>query len=288
MAGTTNYLELKAADPDYWNMYKRRLTYTCPRGYVLEQPAVHYEQPDPIPEELDTFEVECAANAVWTPRPLNGLDYMPYCIRNGIFLNISSSCIEIFLAINCTEAPFPSFQNDLLMSNWTGIAGVHPRPFATAIKYYCRREGWGFPSTGLNETQISCLWDGQWSNDVNIETCISKNQTDQTDHHPIISELPCKTPPPPSLPGEGAEMNYGPEVTTYRCPNGLEWSNGQWPYLENECLNKKWQYRTSLPACRSQLSHFIFYIFQLNFPERSCGQDRPEAFMGMDIDWPYR
>ena len=56
-------------------------------------------------------------------------------------------------------------------------------------------------------------------------------------------------------------MNYGPEVTTYRCPNGLEWSNGQWPYLENECLNKKWQYRTSLPACRSQLSHFIFYVF---------------------------
>ena len=89
VAGTTNYLELKAADPDYWNMFRRRLTYTCPRGYVLEQPAVHYEQPDPIPEELDTFEVECAANAVWTPRPLNGLDYMPYCIRNGIFRNIS-------------------------------------------------------------------------------------------------------------------------------------------------------------------------------------------------------
>ena len=82
-AGTTNYLELKAADPDYWNMYQRRLTYTCPRGYVIEQPAgVNYEQPDPIPVELETFEVECAANAVWTPRPLNGLDYMPYCIRN--------------------------------------------------------------------------------------------------------------------------------------------------------------------------------------------------------------
>ena len=77
----------------------------------------------------------------------------------------------------------------------------------------------------------------------------------------IISELPCKTPPPPSLPGEGAEMNYGPEVTTYRCPNGLEWSDGQWPYLENECLNKKWQYRTSLPACRSQLRGFRFPFF---------------------------
>ena len=82
-AGTINYLDLKAADPDYWNMYERRLTYTCPRGYVIEQPSVHYEQPDPIPEELESFEVECAANAVWTPRPLNGMDYMPYCIRNN-------------------------------------------------------------------------------------------------------------------------------------------------------------------------------------------------------------
>ena len=52
------------------------------------------------------------------------------------------------------------------------------------------------------------------------------------------------------LAGEGAERNYGPEVTTYRCPNGYEWSNGQWPYLENECLNRKWSHKT-LPECRS-------------------------------------
>ena len=65
-------------------------------------------------------------------------------------------------------------QNDLGMSNWTGVDGEDPRPFATQIVYFCRREGWGYPSTGANETWINCQWDGQWSNDVNIEQCVSK------------------------------------------------------------------------------------------------------------------
>ena len=82
--------------------------------------------------------------------------------------------IDFFVAINCTEAPFPVYQNDLGMSNWTGTDGIDPRPYATRIRYYCRREGWGYPSTGNNDFNITCQWDGQWSNDVNIETCVSK------------------------------------------------------------------------------------------------------------------
>lgn len=97
----------------------------------------------------------------------------------------------MFAAINCTEAPFPVYQNDLGMSNWTGVDGVDPRPYATAIKYFCRRKvlifffnflffnflfskGWGYPTTGANETTIYCRWDGTWSNDANIESCISE------------------------------------------------------------------------------------------------------------------
>ena len=83
-------------------------------------------------------------------------------------------CNIWFSAINCTEAPFPVYQNDLGMSNWTGVDGVHPRPYATAIKYFCRRKGWGYPTIGDNETTIYCRWDGTWSNDANIESCISK------------------------------------------------------------------------------------------------------------------
>ena len=174
-AGTTNYLELKAADPKSWNSYQKRLTYTCPLGYVIEVPGGNYnEQPDPISKDLQTFEVECAANAAWTPRPLDGGNYMPSCIRKDSVNSSMSVSNILFAAINCTEAPFPVYQNDLGMSNWTGVDGVDPRPYATAIKYFCRRKGWGYPTTGDNETTIYCRWDGTWSNDANIESCISK------------------------------------------------------------------------------------------------------------------
>ena len=66
-----------------------------------------------------------------------------------------------------------------------------------------------------------------------------------------ILELPCVDAPPPALEGEGTERNYGPDVTTYRCPNGYMWSTGHWPYLELECLNRKWA-PPSLPDCISK------------------------------------
>ena len=56
--------------------------------------------------------------------------------------------------------------------NWTET-GEDPRPYATAIEYYCPRKGWGYPSTGEDRTTIYCQQDGTWSNDVNIESCIS-------------------------------------------------------------------------------------------------------------------
>lgn len=66
----------------------------------------------------------------------------------------------------------------------------------------------------------------------------------------ISLELPCPEKPPPATDGEGSERNYGPEITTYRCPNGYMWDMGKgiWPYLEMECLNKKWA-PSSLPPC---------------------------------------
>ena len=76
-------------------------------------------------------------------------------------------------AINCTEPPYAVRNNDMGMFNWTGIDGRDPRPYSTAIKYFCPRAGWGYPSTGDNETTIYCQQDGTWSNDANIETCIS-------------------------------------------------------------------------------------------------------------------
>ena len=60
------------------------------------------------------------------------------------------------------------------MFNWTGVDGEDPRPYATAIHYYCPKEGWGYPSSGENEKTIHCQTDGTWSNEANIETCISE------------------------------------------------------------------------------------------------------------------
>ena len=105
------------------------------------------------------------------------------------------------------------------MFNWTGISGVDPRPYATAIKYYCPRPGWGYPSNGENETTIYCQQDGTWSNDANIETCISMllliflvvgiNKC-------LFPELPCPSAPPPAPDGEGSERIFGAEITLYR------------------------------------------------------------------------
>ena len=59
---------------------------------MIERPNGDYsEQPDPIPEDPYTFEVECAADARWTPRPLHGGTVMPRCIRkNGVNISYSS------------------------------------------------------------------------------------------------------------------------------------------------------------------------------------------------------
>ena len=80
--GTIDTEDRKLEDPLSWNTFRRRLTYTCPTGYVIENPnGVYNEQPDPIPEEKFTFEVECESDARWTPKPLHGGTVMPRCIR---------------------------------------------------------------------------------------------------------------------------------------------------------------------------------------------------------------
>ena len=76
-------------DPQLWNSFEKRLVYTCPVGFVIEQPGgMDSEQPDPIPVEQESFEVECAADARWTPRPLHGGTIMPACIRELLYLNL--------------------------------------------------------------------------------------------------------------------------------------------------------------------------------------------------------
>ena len=56
--GTIDWEEKKAGDPERWNAFQSRLTYTCPVGFVIEVPGGrHNEQQDPIPVEQESFEV---------------------------------------------------------------------------------------------------------------------------------------------------------------------------------------------------------------------------------------
>jgi hypothetical protein len=55
--GTIDWRERKEEDPERWNAYEKRVTYTCPIGFVIDRPDRHNEQQDPIPTEAETFEV---------------------------------------------------------------------------------------------------------------------------------------------------------------------------------------------------------------------------------------
>ena len=152
--GTTNVEEVKAANSS-WNSWLGEVMYTCPKGYV-EAPGTFMEQSDPVTNDKDlkSFTIQCGDNAVWTPRPPHGGTSMPRCIP-----------------INCTEIPFPVENNDLGKYNWTGVQGIDPRPYATGIRYWYPRNGWGFPSNGEWEVYIYCEMDGYWSNLDTIEQC---------------------------------------------------------------------------------------------------------------------
>ena len=62
--GTINWEERKAADPERWNAFRSQLTYTCPVGFVIETPGRHDEQPEPIPETQEEFQVGTKFN-IW-------------------------------------------------------------------------------------------------------------------------------------------------------------------------------------------------------------------------------
>lgn len=61
------------------------------------------------------------------------------------------------------------------MYNWTAVDGVDPRPYAAAILYYCPRDYWAYPTSGLSQVMVYCQRDGTWSNTVNIELCQSNS-----------------------------------------------------------------------------------------------------------------
>jgi hypothetical protein len=58
-----------------------RITYTCPVGFVIDEPNSYNEQPAFIPLLQETFVVMCGDDATWTPLAPGGGTAMPSCIR---------------------------------------------------------------------------------------------------------------------------------------------------------------------------------------------------------------
>ena len=78
------------------------------------------------------------------------------CYRDSVYLKIEihRNLLRFFLAINCTDPPVDVDATGLALRNWTEVEG-NPRPYATEILYTCTREGWGYPSSGLNRNLFS-------------------------------------------------------------------------------------------------------------------------------------
>ena len=128
--------------------------------------------------------------------------------------------------------------------------------------------------TGLILPQDSMrLWSTVWRMEHGATSSTLRPAKVRRSPAQIISfspEMFCPEQPPPAPEGEGSERVFGMEVTKYRCKNGFQWSNGKWPYLEMECLNKKWAPKT-LPECvREYQSNLCFETFLSLQPEAAA------------------
>jgi hypothetical protein len=71
-----------------------RITYTCPVGYVIDNPNRDDEQPEFISLLPETFDVMCNDDATWLPLPPGGGRAMPSCIRKIIVKNANASALD--------------------------------------------------------------------------------------------------------------------------------------------------------------------------------------------------
>ena len=195
-------------------------TYTCPEGYVFE---IYQDTPNftlnfgLIEDETAVINLTCAAYGEWEPAEI------PTCIRKKHLISKNHFCISYFLflcvAVNCTDDPYIVENDAKGMFDWDG----YNKSYNTVVRYWCDTPGWGFPSNGFNELYSICQADKSW-NVTSVDECVL---------------LPCPDQPPPKV--EGGWAWYGLENTRYKCPNGFEFSPGQYPYWYSNCtLAKVW------------------------------------------------
>ena len=76
--------------------------------------------------------------------------------------------------MNCTEDPFEVPNDDKGMYDWTGAIGPGVsvnKSYGDIVRYWCEKEGWGFPSNGLSEIYAVCQANKMW-NVTEVEKCM--------------------------------------------------------------------------------------------------------------------
>ncbi len=75
-------------------------------------------------------------------------------------------------AVNCTDDPPIALNDDRGFYDWD----LKNKSYTLEIKYTCRRDGWGFPSSGSKEKTAVCQSNQKWSME-GLETCTGKEES---------------------------------------------------------------------------------------------------------------
>ena len=79
-------------------------------------------------------------------------------------------------AVNCTDDPFEVPNDDKGMYDWTGDIGPGipvNKSYGDIVRYWCEKEGWGYPSNGLSEMYAVCQANKMW-NLTEVDKCMCK------------------------------------------------------------------------------------------------------------------
>ena len=120
----------------------------------------------------------------------------------------------------------------------------------SSILNRCPKKNWGFPSEGDYVVTSFCQADKTWSHPF-VEECTSKsfNKTINLQHYKSsFSVLPCQTNALPETP-EGGSLLYDVDVSLFRCPNGMKFLDGSFPFFYTNCSTAKTWEPNELPVC---------------------------------------
>ena len=100
----------------------------------------YLEQEDPVPIELETWQVECGADGRWTPRPKHGGQNMPHCIR-VFFREIEANLSLSFVLFQPLTAQSPHSRSPMMLAECTtGPGGTELTPDLTLQRSHTRAQ----------------------------------------------------------------------------------------------------------------------------------------------------